>query len=180
MIRTERLVVRLPELGDVPEVVRFYSDNREHLEPWSPTPPAGFYTEDYWREQVRHRRQEYAEGLGARMFLFPRDQPERVIGNLSLTGVMRGVVQSCYLGYALAEAEQGKGYMVEAVRAAVRFAFEELGLHRVVANYIPRNHRSGRVLRSAGFRVDGYAHSYLLINGRWEDHLSAAVINPAD
>ncbi len=179
MIDTERLRLRLPEDSDVPEVVRFYVENREHLEPWSPVPPPGFYGEEYWRDQVIHRRREYEEGLGARMFMFALDRPSRVIGNVSLTQVQRGALQSCNLGYSLAADAQGKGYMVEAARAAVRFAFEELGLHRVSANYMPRNQRSGRVLRSVGFQVEGYSSAYLLINGRWEDHVNTAIINPA-
>ncbi len=68
--------------------------------------------------------------------------------------------------------------MVEAVLAAVRFAFERLRLHRVMANYMPHNQRSGAVLRSAGFTVEGYARDYLLIDGRWQDHVLTAISNP--
>jgi [ribosomal protein S5]-alanine N-acetyltransferase len=178
LIETERLRLRLPELEDVPAVLLYYTANREHLEPWSPVPPPGFYTEDYWRDQVAHRQKEYAQGLGARLFVHRKDDPGRVIGNLSLTQVQRGALQSCYLGYSLDAAEQGHGYMLEAVRGAVGFAFAELGLHRVVANYMPHNHRSGSVLRRAGFQVEGYSNAYLLINGRWEDHVNAAIVNP--
>jgi ribosomal-protein-alanine N-acetyltransferase len=67
--------------------------------------------------------------------------------------------------------------MLEAVRGAVAYAFGSLGLHRVTANYMPRNRRSGSVLRRAGFVVEGYARDYLLINGRWEDHMLTAIVN---
>lgn len=179
MIRTERLVLRLPEAADVPEVLRFYTENREHLEPWSPAAPPGFYTENYWLEQVALRRREYADGLGARLFVFPQDRPQRVAGNLSLTQVHRGALQACDLGYSLDAGEQGRGYMVEAVRGAVRFAFEEWGLHRVMASYMPHNRRSAAVLRRAGFQVEGYSREFLLIAGRWEDHINTAIVNPA-
>ena len=72
---------------------------------------------------------------------------------------------------------QGKGYMLEAVRGAVRFAFQDLRLHRVMANYVPRNRRSARVLRQAGFEIEGYARAYLCLNGRWEDHVLTAITN---
>jgi ribosomal-protein-alanine N-acetyltransferase len=164
-------VLRLPAERDVPELIRYYSDNLEHLGPWSPEWPPDHLTESFWRDQVASYRMEANADRSLRLYLFPKDRPRRVIGNASLTGIVRGPLQACYLGYGLDAAEQGKGYMVEAVKAAVSHAFRELGLHRVMANYMPHNRRSGAVLRRAGFTVDGYARDYLLINGRWEDHV---------
>ena len=159
------------------EILRFYEENREHLDAWSPAWPAAFFTEDFWHDQVEQREQEFRAGLGARLFVFPRDRPERLIGNLSLTQVARGALQQCVLGYALAAEEQGHGYMLEAVRGAVRYAFDELELHRVAASHMPHNHRSARLLKAAGFVTEGYARAYLLINGRWEDHVNTAIVN---
>lgn len=47
-----------------------------------------------------------------------------------------------------------------------------------MANYMPHNQRSGNLLRRLGFVVEGYARDYLLINGRWEDHIQTSLINP--
>jgi ribosomal-protein-alanine N-acetyltransferase len=110
--------------------------------------------------------------------VFPIARPERVVGNLSLTQIQRGPAQTCNLGYALAAEEQGQGYMLEAVQGAVHYAFEELRLHRVEASYMPHNHRSARVLSRAGFQVEGHSTAYLMINGRWEDHVNTAIVNP--
>jgi ribosomal-protein-alanine N-acetyltransferase len=179
LIETDRLVIRLAEVADVPEVIRFYRENREHLQPFSPTYPADFLDEATWIEQVRSRASELAAGDGFRAFLLARSEPRRIIGNLNLTQVHRGAFQSCVLGYNLAAGEQGKGYMTEAVHAAVAFAFNVWKLHRVAANYMPRNTRSAAVLERCGFKVEGHAPAYLLINGRWEDHVLAAITNPA-
>ena len=43
--------------------------------------------------------------------------------------------------------------------------FREQNLHRIQANYVPRNERSGGLLRRLGFVVEGYARDYLLLNG---------------
>jgi [ribosomal protein S5]-alanine N-acetyltransferase len=88
---------------------------------------------------------------------------------------VRRVFQNAHLGYAVTEAANGRGYATEAVQEATRIAFEELGLHRVQAAVIPRNDASIRVLEKAGFRREGFAERYLLINGAWEDHLVFAV-----
>ena len=178
MIETDRLVIRLAEVADVPEIIRFYRENREHLQPYSPRHAADFLDEATWIEQVRNRAPELAAGAGFRAFVFTRTAPARIIGNLNLTQVHRGAFQSCVLGYNLAAGEQGKGYMTEAVRAAVAFAFDVWKLHRVAANYMPRNTRSAAVLERCGFKVEGHAPAYLLINGQWEDHVLTAIINP--
>ncbi len=179
LIETDRLVMRLPRGEDVPAIVDFYGRNHDHLQPWSPVFPSNFLTEGYWRDQVVHRHSDYEAGRSARTFLFHRDRPDRVIGNLSLTQIERGPAQCCVLGYSLDEREQGHGYMLEAVQGAVDFAFRALRLHRVAASYMPHNRRSAAVLRRAGFVVEGYAREYLLINSRWEDHILTAITNPS-
>lgn len=179
MIETERLMVRLPQAADVPEIVTYYRDNRDHLQPFSPTFAPDFLDEAMWHEQVRTRIRENAAGESFRAFLFARSAPDRIVGNLNLTQVHRGALQSCVLGYNLAGNEQGKGYMTEAVNAVVAFAFERWRLHRVTANHMPRNAKSAAVLRRCGFEVEGLAPAYLLINGEWEDHVLTAIINPA-
>jgi len=179
LIETERLVIRLAYGADVPEIVRYYRENRDHLQPFSPLFASDFLDESLWLDQVRIRAQEMAAGAGFRAFLFPRAAPSWVIGNLNLTQVHRGAFQSCDLGYNLAAGEQRKGYMTEAVRSALEFAFDTWKLHRVAASYMPRNTRSAAVLQRCGFKIEGRAPEYLLINGRWEDHVLTAITNPS-
>lgn len=179
MIETERLRLRLPDVADVPEIIRYYGNNRDHLQPFSPTFAPDFLDVAIWHEQVRTRTREHAAGESFRAFLFAREGPDRIVGNLNLTQVHRGALQSCVLGYNLGRDEQGKGFMTEAVKGAVRYAFEKWKLHRVNASHMPRNERSAAVLRRSGFHVEGFAPAYLLIDGKWEDHVLTAIVNPA-
>ncbi|MFB0585429.1 hypothetical protein [Aeromonas salmonicida] len=39
--------------------------------------------------------------------------------------------------------------------------------------------RSAALLERLGFEREGYARDYLMINGRWEDHILTALLNPA-
>jgi ribosomal-protein-alanine N-acetyltransferase len=48
-----------------------------------------------------------------------------------------------------------------------------------MANYVPTNERSGRLLRRLGFVVEGYARDYLFIGGRFQDHVLTALTNGA-
>ncbi|HXM57302.1 MAG TPA: GNAT family N-acetyltransferase [Candidatus Dormibacteraeota bacterium] len=178
LFETERLCVRLPTRADAVAVAAFYRQNREHLQPWSPTFHPGMFAPEFWAAEVGRRQADFESGREVRAFLFGRHDPSRAIGNVSLSQIVRGVFHACTLGYALAADAQGHGYMVEAVRGTVAYAFGPLGLHRVMANYMPRNRRSAAVLRHAGFVVEGYARDYLLIDGRWEDHVLSAITNP--
>ena len=177
MIETDRLTIRLPQVADVPEIIRYYGENREYLRPFSPTFAPDVLDESIWLEQVRVRLREFAARESFRSFIYAKAAPERIAGNLNLTQVHRGAFQSCALGYNLAHEEEGKGYMTEAVNGAVAFAFGTWKLHRVAANYMPRNFRSAAVLRRCGFQIEGQASAYLMINGRWEDHVLAAITN---
>ena len=177
MIETDRLTIRLAQVADVPEIIRYYGENREHLRPFSPTFAPDSLDESIWLEQVRVRLREFAARESFRAFIYATAAPERIAGNLNLTQVHRGAFQSCVLGYNLAYEAEGKGYMTEAVDGAVAFAFGTWKLHRVAANYMPRNSRSAAVLRRCGFQIEGQASAYLMINGRWEDHVLAAITN---
>ena len=70
-----------------------------------------------------------------------------------------------------------RGYITEALRCAIEYAFAQLKLHRIEANIIPRNARSRRVVEKLGFEPEGLARKYLKINGVWEDHLHFVIFN---
>jgi ribosomal-protein-alanine N-acetyltransferase len=96
-------------------------------------------------------------------------------GEINVSAVQRGPFQSAYVGYWIDEAYAGLGYVPEAVVSVLRFAFEELHLHRVQIAIIPRNKPSRRVVEKLGIREEGIAERYLEINGEWEDHLRFAI-----
>ncbi|MEW6281000.1 MAG: GNAT family N-acetyltransferase, partial [Candidatus Eremiobacterota bacterium] len=92
--------------------------------------------------------------------------------------ILRGAFHACYLGYRLDQRDQGQGLMQEALGRAIRYAFERLHLHRIMANSMPTNERSLRVLERLGFQREGYARDYLRIAGEWRDHVMMALTNP--
>jgi len=180
---TPRLILRLPGDADASAIVRYYDRNRVHLAPWEPARADAFYTEAFWRRQIAHLHGEFSHDRSCRFFLFDRAAESRgeertVVGNAGLSNVVRGVAQFATLGYGLGAAQQGRGLMFEALEAVLACAFSDLHLHRIAANYLPRNERSGKLLRRLGFTVEGYARDYLKINGRWEDHVLTALTNP--
>jgi ribosomal-protein-alanine N-acetyltransferase len=179
LIETERLLLTLPPADAAPQVIRYYTENREHLDPWSPLAPVDFYTETYWRGRLQKARESFQQGESMTLMLFERGQPMgRIVGICNFSSFIRGPFQACYLGYGIDYRDEGRGLMFEALSAATKYAFEELRLHRIMANYVPTNERSGRLLRRLGFTVEGYARDYLLIAGQWHDHILTSLTNP--
>ncbi len=178
-ISTDRLLLKLPDSGQAPLMVDFRSSNRTFLEPWEPRRPVEFYSNAYWRLQLQRQQRDYRNGTSLCLALMPPDE-SRIVGVCNYTNIVRGTFQACHLGYALDERLQGQGLMFEALTAANRFVFSELGLNRIMANYLPRNTRSGQLLERLGFVVEGHARRLLQINGRWEDHVLTALLNPAN
>jgi ribosomal-protein-alanine N-acetyltransferase len=100
---------------------------------------------------------------------------ERFVGEITLSSIQRGPFQNAFVGYWVDEAMAGRGLAPEATVAILRFAFEELGLHRVEVAIVPRNRASRRVVDKLGLREEGVAVRYLEIDGQWEDHVRYAM-----
>lgn len=175
-VETPRLLLTLLPPSKAERLLAYQLDNRAHLRPWSPPTPPGFYTEEFWQWRLGQNRAEYLEDLSTRLQVLEVSRPDGpVIGQISFTQYTRGPHQSCNLGYNIDYRFEGRGLMKEALTGAIALAFGRLSFHRIAANYMPTNERSGRLLRSLGFTVEGYARDYLFIAGAWRDHVLAAL-----
>ncbi|TDT72411.1 acetyltransferase (GNAT) family protein [Hypnocyclicus thermotrophus] len=67
--------------------------------------------------------------------------------------------------------------MSEAVNEIIKFAFDNLNLHRIEANVLPRNKASMKVLEKNGFILEGYSKDYLKIDDEWKDHIHMVKLN---
>ena len=152
---------------------------RDWLVKWEPRPLPGQpdATEDKRvfaaRCGARDRERQLGSGYGFGIFV-GRDRT-RFAGEINLSSVQRGPYQNAYVGYWIDEAAAGNSYTPEALVVLCRFAFEDLGLHRLQASIIPRNTASHRVAEKVGLRNEGTALRYLEINGIWEDHVRYAI-----
>lgn len=177
VVRTPRTCLRLPAPEEAPRILAHHVENRAHFEPWDPPRPERYYSLEGTQERLAKAQADAAADSGFRFYVFDASG-ERVIGSSVLSVVVRGPLQSCFLGYGLAESEQGKGLMREAVAATLDFAWDELKLHRVEAGHAPNNVRSARLLQALGFSVEGTCRSYLFIANGWQDNVRNAIFNP--
>lgn len=178
VLESERLIMRLGEPEDVTSIIRYFTENRPYLEPFEPQRPHNFLTKQFWITELEARKQAARRLRSQNYFIFPKTNPDEVIGAINLNNMVWGPFQAATLGYSLAAAKQGNGYMTEAGQRLIRYGFEVLNLHRIMANYMPHNQRSANVLKRLGFVVEGTAKHYLFINGKWQDHVLTSLVNP--
>jgi ribosomal-protein-alanine N-acetyltransferase len=165
-------------MRDYAEWAELRGRSRAFLTPWEPTWPDDELSKAAFRYKVRRYLQDIENDRAYPFFVF-RTSDSRLVGGVTLSQVRRGAAMTVTLGYWIGELYQRRGYTSAAVRAALRFAFEDLGLHRVEAACQPDNNASQRVLEKNGFELEGLARAYLKINGAWRDHLLYARINEA-
>jgi len=179
LLETPRLRVILPPVSFAPRYLAYVQRNREHLAPWEPIRTDEYFTDSFWRARILADLQDFSADRAVRLGIQWRHEPGGdVIGFCNFNHIIRGAFQAATLGYSLDRRAVGQGVMFEALRAAITYMFQDLGLHRVMANYMPTNERSGGLLRRLGFVVEGYARDYLFINGAWRDHVLTALTNP--
>ncbi|WP_018407503.1 GNAT family N-acetyltransferase [Methylocystis rosea] len=174
-IRGDGLYLRASEMRDYLEWAELREKSRSFLTPWEPLWPIDDLTRASFRYRVRRHAEEMARDEAYSFFIF-REEDDALMGGLSFGHVRRGVSQAATLGYWMGEPYAGKGHMTRAARAACAYAFEKRGFHRIEAACLPTNEPSKRLLERVGFKQEGYARSYLNINGQWRDHLLYALL----
>jgi len=181
-LTTERLVVRDLPPAAAASVARFHSENWSFHRPWEPHRRPEHFTARTQRRILRIERRS-PTALHLWLLLPGARQGGRgwrraaIIGSVTLSAVVRGFFQSCYLGYKMDARYVRNGYMREALEAVVQHAFGRMGLHRLEANVMPRNEPSLALLRSLGFQEEGYGREYLKIQGVWEDHIHMVLVD---
>ena len=146
--------------------------NGEWLTKWEPMPlitsPDPAKSRDAFTHRCAARDRERQSGNAYCLGLFVNNV---FAGEVNLNSVMRGAMQSGTIGYWIDEAKAGNSYVSEAVLVLMKFAFEELRLHRMEVCIVPRNANSRRVVEKLQLREEGVAERFLEINGVWEDHV---------
>lgn len=172
-----RLVVLRPE--SAPLTLQYYKDNKKFLEEFEAYKEENFYTELYQQAVLKAEEMAFSKGHAMRFWIFLLEDTDLLfpVGSIALSNIIRGPLQSCFVGYKMDYRYLNKGYMTEALNEIVCFAFKTLKLHRIEASVMPKNLPSLKVLEKAGFEKEGYSKDYLRINGHWEDHIRLAKIN---
>ncbi len=165
IITTPRIVLRWISEDDIDSLYEIFSDPQV-MRYWSTVPLPN-------REAAAALQREIAKGNESEtMFkwgLALRDSG-KLIGTTTLFNLSleNGRAE---LGYAMARAYWGKGYMNEALNALVSHAFEVMELRRLEADVDPRNAASIRSLERLGFQREGFLRERWHVDGEIQDAL---------
>jgi [ribosomal protein S5]-alanine N-acetyltransferase len=148
-IATERLVLRLVAPQDLPALLKVNADDvtTRYLPyaSWS-----GMDDAQAWFERAAKRLETHE----AAQFVMVQRESGNVIGSCLLFKFDQPSARA-EVGYVLGREHWGAGYMFEAMKALVDFAFDHLALRRLEAEIDPRNTGSARLLERLGFKLEG-------------------------
>lgn len=173
MYKTERLILKVLNKTYAKLILDYYLRNKDFLDEWEPTKNKDFYTISYHKNQLNNIKNDNS----FRIWIFKKNDTQKIIGSISFSNIVRGAFLSCHLGYKLDKDEINNGYMTEALKKSINIIFNEFSLHRIEANIIPKNIRSLKVTQKLGFYNEGLAYKYIKINGKWEDHIHMVLLN---
>lgn len=171
----ENIYIRTLEISDGAAMLELQLRNKEFFQTYTPKRLEGFYTLEGQVKTIEATIEQSKNDSRYSFGIFINETDE-LIGYVALSEILRGSLQSCYIGYYLDQHQNGKGYMTEAVILAVDFGFKILELHRIEAGVMPHNTGSMKVLEKAGFHKEGIAIENVKINGKWEDHQILAIV----
>ncbi len=109
-------------------------------------------------------------------FLIRTLEEDLTIGLIGLDGI-QWVHGDAWVGIGLGEREYwGKGYGTDAMRILLRYAFEELNLHRLSLSVFEYNSRAIRSYEKVGFVIEGRARQFLNRDGRRYDMIFMGIL----
>jgi RimJ/RimL family protein N-acetyltransferase len=173
-VRSARLLLRplttadaddLVEYRSIPEVCRYV--------PFEPQDSAEVLARigGVWRRQTLDQEGDSIT-LGAELM-----GAGKVIGDVLLRWL--SAEHSCgEIGYAFNPAYSGRGFAAEAAHAGLHLAFDEMGLHRVIARIDARNSASARLASRLGMRQEAHLRENEWFKGEWTDELDFALLAP--
>lgn len=172
-LETERLFLLPVDPMDGPELWLAVNGSRAFLQRWLPW--VQFHTDP--SASVR-----FAEAcvndwdLGRALRFVIRERAHRTLaGVIGLESIVP-MHRSCELGYWLRKEATKRGFMTEASRAMLDFAFQQLQAHRVRIAAATDNHASLQVISRIGFRFEGIARQAEWCDGRWLDHATFGLV----
>jgi ribosomal-protein-alanine N-acetyltransferase len=163
---TPAVAIRPPRPEDRDAFIAAMNDSAELHRPWL-TPPVNVPEFDAWL--TRAGRTDFDASLAIR----PEDGA--IVGYFNISQIIRGPLQSAFLGYGGVAEWSGCGYMTAALRLVLERAFTDLSLHRLEANIQPANAASIALVERCGFVREGFSERYLKIGGHWRDHARFAI-----
>ncbi|WP_157815396.1 GNAT family N-acetyltransferase [Kitasatospora sp. CB02891] len=154
--------------SDGPALAELLLRDRQAYARWLPARPEEFYAPGGQATVIASLLESHRKGLAWPGVVVSAGA---VIGQITISSILRGPFQKGFLGYWISSRHQGLGHTSRAVGLALRIAEDELNLHRLEAHTQLENLASQAILRKHGFRSWGIAHEHFYADGAWRDEV---------
>ena len=162
-IETERLLLRRMEMRDARDLFEYSRD--EEVARYVLWEAQKNVSES--RAYIKFMLRKYRAGDPASWCIVRKDE-SRVVGTIGYMW-FQPENNAAEVGYSLARDCWNQGYMAEALRAVLRYSFEEMAINRIEAQHEVGNPASGAVMRKCGMCHEGTLRSRLYNKGRYVD-----------
>ena len=170
MLFGDQIRLRAIERDDIPTFVRWFNDPevRQFLLAFAPMSQA---TEERWFEAQVARADDYVFAIEAHV-----ENAWTHIGNVGLDQI-DWKNRCARFGIVIGEKMYwGLGFGTDATRTILRFAFDDLNLHRVELDVYDFNPRAMRAYEKAGFQREGTRREAIFCNGHYFDVHTMAIL----
>ncbi len=110
-----------------------------------------------------------------KQFMIVKSEDQDVIGSVYLRDIDYNFKKAEF-GIFFGK-EYGKGYGTKAARMMLKYAFEELGLHRVYLRVFADNTRALASYKKVGFEKEGILRDDVYLNNEYKDVVWMSIIN---
>ena len=171
VLRAGPVLLRPPRVRDGRAWSELRLRNEKWLTPWEPSsavPWQDRHSPSAWGPLLRALRRSARNGV---MLPFMIEYGGRLVGQISVAGVVHGAIRSASIGYWVDAAVAGRSIAPTALALTIDHCFREVGLHRIEVDIRPENSASLRVAQKLRLRREGFFERYLDIDGGWRDHV---------
>lgn len=164
-LETERLIMNRPNEGDTDSLISFLNESAEFSENTLNIPfPYKNSDAEFFLSKIVD--EGFADGSNI-TFAVRLKEDSLFAGVIGLTIFPEHQKAEC--GYWIAKSFQNKGYVSEALKKIIAFAFEELNLNKIYATYYPHNPASGKVMEKCGMNYEATFEKEIFKKGRFVD-----------
>lgn len=171
ILKTERLLLDQPCDKDVDDIVKILNDDIYYQNTINIPKTYTIESAHFW---ISLSKSNFDSDMGY-IFAIRIPDTKKIIGGIGL-GIDKKF-NKAELGYWLCKNYWNKSFTTEAVKAIIKFGFEDLKLKRIFASHFDFNIASGKVMENAGMSKEGILKCHTQKEGKYQDHALYAIIN---
>ena len=147
---TDRMVVRLAHERDAYRISEYYCENEAFLKPWEPLRDRSHYHPSGWSSRLQLMTDMHRQGTAFHFLLL--DQAENEVMGWRTTVMSSAACFTPVFSVIHWEKMAGAALYAGSPEPTLRYMQRQQGMHRIMANYMPHNQRSGQLLARSGLK----------------------------